>query len=337
MANEDAAVDRDLLRQLAWASTVAHDGDDERVARDRIAWLQAVSPDQWHSFAIGFNWGDPLDPLEWIVRQDQCDLATALTIFWRAEPGWDLMLLARGEPASDRPERALVDYIAGRIARGGYPRRRIAWDPQPAMRSDYQEMKRHVAAIDNPLWVPHRDMLRPVHGREIADSPAAWEARPDGVRTGFWLDLPPCDVVTPNMADCREKLQTVLFYLFAAGAGAHLLAGFSRDPAAHRWAIAALVGLTCWWIYRIRQDSSIIRSLIREDLKPVPMRQGLALYAAVFAVGVMALPLYRMALPVVAGGSHRLVQIGVAGTGCLLIWYALGRFARLVTYRYLFR
>ena len=223
---EDASVQLDMeqLRRLAWETTVPADGDWEAQAQARIGWLAEATPEQWHSFALGFNWDDPLEPLFWIVRQDDCDMATALTVFWRSEPGWDFMKLAKGEKVYEREEAPLIEYIANRIWQKCYPRRKIAWDPEQGMRSDYEELKADVTAIADPPWRPHRDMIRPVHGREIVESFEDWNARPEAVRTGFWLDLPPSDIVTPGMKQAGGQLGTSLFYLFALGAAVPILA-----------------------------------------------------------------------------------------------------------------
>ena len=52
-----------------------------------LAWLPRQSPDIWHAVATGWNWDVDLAPLEWIVRQPDCDAATAQFVFWTARLG----------------------------------------------------------------------------------------------------------------------------------------------------------------------------------------------------------------------------------------------------------
>ena len=50
-------------------------------------WLIATpDPDVWHIVATHWNWDYGLAPLLWIIRQKNCDMATALEIFFLAEP-----------------------------------------------------------------------------------------------------------------------------------------------------------------------------------------------------------------------------------------------------------
>ena len=225
MAQPD--IDYNELRHMAWASTVPADGDWEAQARERIEWLKGQTPEDWHRFALGFNWGDDLAPLEWIVQQETCDMATALLVFWRSEPAWDLMMMAEEGTGYSRSESALITTIANRICEKGYWRRKIAWDAEPGNHADFEDMKRYVAGIDNPPWRPHKRMLKTIWGAEVLDSEEAWEERPDNVRTGFWLDLPDSGIITPRArARMREQqiavpsreLGVVFAALFTLGA-----------------------------------------------------------------------------------------------------------------------
>lgn len=243
MATRPRNLDMEALRQRAWETTVPADGDDDAAAAARIAWLKQVSPDDWHRFVLGFNWGDALAPLSWIVRQDDCDLATALEIFWRSEPGWDLMLLARGETPSDREEAGIIAFIAHRITAKGYARSEIAWAPEPGHLQDYEEMKGHLALIASPPWPLSQSLIRPVAGRVVVDSAEAWAARPEGVRTGFWLEWPEEGAVTTNMARAADKLHDALFYSLVMGGGLGLVASFSGHPGRYVLQIAALLGV----------------------------------------------------------------------------------------------
>ena len=101
------------------------DKEEQRHLATNIAWLESSGPDDWHRIALDFNWGEPLYLLDWIVHQTECDLATALTIFWKGEPsGW----LEEDGSNPEKPNgfsylnKKICAYIAHRIAAGGYTR-----------------------------------------------------------------------------------------------------------------------------------------------------------------------------------------------------------------------
>lgn len=341
MANDSVQLDMEELGRFAWETTVPADGDYEAQAQARIDWLAEATPEQWHRFALGFNWDDPLEPLFWIVRQDDCDMATALTIFWRSLPGWDIMKLANGEKVYDREEAPLIEYIAKRIGRKGFQRRKIAWDPEPVIRSDYEAIKTHVAAIDDPPWRPHRDMIRPVHGREVVESFEDWDARPQAVRTGFWLDLPPSGIVTPHMKEASGQLGTSLFNLFAIGASLPMLVALVSSPGEKKLWILGLIAIMYWWAWSIARGTSIMRSLMRQELKTYPKMKMRVLYAACFAVGMLAWFTYSEILTPDSRPDMSMraewIEKGMLAAACGAIWLGLARFARFLTYRYLFR
>ena len=86
-------------------------------------WLQKGSPADWHQAADNWNWDYGLAPLQWIVSQPDCDLATALLIYYRGEPSYYL----RWSPA-DCPEHAregceLLTTIRQRVAAADFQQR----------------------------------------------------------------------------------------------------------------------------------------------------------------------------------------------------------------------
>ena len=329
------------LNYLAWSTTVPEDGDWEGQAEGRIDWLDQATPEQWHSFVLGFNWGDELDPLIWIARQDQCDMATALTIFWRSEPGWDLMMMAEGKTDYSRPESAMIRYIADRIAAGGYTRRKIAWDPEPGMRADFNDMKAKVALIASPPWTPHPAMLKTLRGKEVIEDFEAWQERPEAVRTGFWLNLPESDVVTPQMIEAKDQLSNSLFYLFALGCAAPMAIALAEKPAENFYWIVLLLCIASWWSWSILRANASLRAMVRSELKRFPKSPMLAVYSGCLVLGALAWLFYSIVLtpeprPDMTTQAEWIEKgmLAVAGYG---IWFALSRFARMITYRYLFR
>lgn len=67
-----------------------HPGDLDIVYQKRFralaAWLRQANPDDWHQMAESWNWDYGFGPLLWIVRQPECDLATAAMIYYLADP-----------------------------------------------------------------------------------------------------------------------------------------------------------------------------------------------------------------------------------------------------------
>jgi hypothetical protein len=93
-------------------------------------WLRTADPDQRHVAALAWNWDYGLAPLIWISRRDNCDLATALRIFFGCCPefylntGGDRSLVADGNLMTFD----LMMDIKDRIERGFYQRSSISFD-----------------------------------------------------------------------------------------------------------------------------------------------------------------------------------------------------------------
>ncbi len=107
--------------------------EEERAAfAANIAWLEKGSPDDWHRVCLDFNWDEPLYILDWIVRQEACDIATAATIFWLGQPTW---WLGAARKVEEEPNgfsylnRKICVYISDRVRGGGYRRSEIEFIP----------------------------------------------------------------------------------------------------------------------------------------------------------------------------------------------------------------
>ena len=91
-----------------------------------------ADPDQRHAAELTWNWDYGLAPLLWISRRDDCDLATALHIFFGSSPeyylkvGGDRSLVAQGH--GDLMTFDMMMDIKGRIERGFYTRSAIQFD-----------------------------------------------------------------------------------------------------------------------------------------------------------------------------------------------------------------
>src|SRR5262249_42248845 len=79
--------DNDDVRLLTWAKHCQPWADSSASEFMRYAdWLLRADPDQRHMAALSWNWDYGLAPLLWISRREDCDLATALYIFFGSCP-----------------------------------------------------------------------------------------------------------------------------------------------------------------------------------------------------------------------------------------------------------
>lgn len=90
------------------------------------------APDDWHRLAHYGNW-DFIDAAVWreIVMRPDCDRATALLIFWKAQPDYFVEFPDRmAVPEVNRGGYDLVHLIRKRWGEGKYPQANIAFDPE---------------------------------------------------------------------------------------------------------------------------------------------------------------------------------------------------------------
>lgn len=158
-----------------------------------IAWLESTNPDDWHRVALDFNWGEPLYLLDWIVQQADCDVATALTIFWKGEPGsW----LEEKGSKPDRPNgfsylnKKICAYIAERIGAGGYTRSKIAFDPDAWTKKDYVDLAAEEKRLENPNFHVHPDLIRKRRGRRVVNDAKFYSRYPEDFHHSFDCDEP---------------------------------------------------------------------------------------------------------------------------------------------------
>jgi Domain of unknown function (DUF4274) len=99
-------------------------------------WLMATSdPDVWHIVATSWNWDYSHAPLLWIIRQENCDIATALEIFFLADPSYYLRWVndRSSVPTNNLEQFDFLAEIRQRLARGFYKRSEIAFDGEEHM------------------------------------------------------------------------------------------------------------------------------------------------------------------------------------------------------------
>ena len=94
------------------------------------ALIASMSADELHEYVLAYNWDNGADAMLRVVERDDCDLGTALTVFWLADPTplFDGEGQATGTESDDTRYR-LLRYIHDRILGSGYSRKQIRVDP----------------------------------------------------------------------------------------------------------------------------------------------------------------------------------------------------------------
>lgn len=170
-----------------------HDLDDEERAQlaATIAWLEKADPDDRHRAALDFNWGGPLYLIDWIVRQPDCDIATALTVFWAGQPtAWmEEQGASTGEPDGfSYLNRQICAYIADRVRAGGYTRSSIAFAPEVGTRKDYVDLVAMENALTKPSFRTHPDLIRPRAGRRVENDAAFYRRYPEELHQSSYFE-----------------------------------------------------------------------------------------------------------------------------------------------------
>ena len=132
LANKWKSVANPDVMLLSWAEHCSPWTDYPPQKFVRFArWLMGTSdPDIWHIVATGWNWDYSHAPLLWIIRQETCDIATALEIFFLADPTY-YFRWAKDRSAVPTDNLEMFDFLAElreRLARGFYRRSEIAFD-----------------------------------------------------------------------------------------------------------------------------------------------------------------------------------------------------------------
>lgn len=136
MSGSDPTGDEDVLLRWTEANASSSDGNDIHVVAN---WLRDIAtPDDWHRSIDGLNWGYGTAPFLWIARQQRCDKATALMIFYLARPGQMLDFGNDRErvPAWQREYFDLVSEVRMRFVGGFYKISTIAFDADHAFNNE---------------------------------------------------------------------------------------------------------------------------------------------------------------------------------------------------------
>ena len=156
-----------------------------------IAWLDSAGPDDRHRAALDFDWGGPLYLIDWIVRQPDCDVATALTVFWAGEPvSWMIEERSNTEKPNGYSylNRQICAYIADRIRAGGYTRSRIGFAPDGFRRKDYVDLVALEKSLTKPNFGTHRDLIRRRLGRSVKNDASFYRRYPEEMHQSCYFD-----------------------------------------------------------------------------------------------------------------------------------------------------
>jgi hypothetical protein len=161
--------DDDDAMLLTWARHCKPWNDYEPSEFLRYAeWLQKADPDQRHAAALTWNWDYGLAPLLWISRRDDCDLATALHIFFAAEPYFYLKIGGDREQVEagygDLMTFDMMMDIKDRIERGFYTRSAIQFD----LTQPFEILDRYRPTAEQYAAVIPADLPKRREGRVIA-------------------------------------------------------------------------------------------------------------------------------------------------------------------------
>jgi hypothetical protein len=91
----------------------APDDDDE--IQIFLGWLQENGPDEWHRWAISWNWDHGTGLFEWIIAQPNCDRGTALSIYCGAQPDYHSRYASVEEALAESPSGPEVVALMTRI------------------------------------------------------------------------------------------------------------------------------------------------------------------------------------------------------------------------------
>jgi hypothetical protein len=141
-------------------------------------WLIATpDPDVWHIVATNWNWDYGTAPLLWIIRQKNCDIATALEVYFLGEPSY---YFRYGDDRSSMPADShleMFDFlteIRQRLAQGFYKRSEIAFDGEEPMRFINQGLKTaEDKALARSFFPPEAGQKIPGRDPTKSDSAAA--------------------------------------------------------------------------------------------------------------------------------------------------------------------
>jgi len=181
------------------------DEEERNLFAANVAWLEEADPDDWHRVALDFNWSNTPYVLDWIVRQPDCDAATALTIFWKGEPGcW---IEKEEDPDSHFClNQKICIYIANCIKEGNYQRSNIAFYPDVYTKKDFFDLSEEENRLESPMFRTHTDLIRKRRGRKVVNDAEFYRRYPEQFHYSVLIELPD---PTPSAIAFMETIKRI--------------------------------------------------------------------------------------------------------------------------------
>ena len=138
--------------------------------------LRQMSAEELHAFASKMNWdGGGADRLMRVLEQRKCDRGTALMIYWRADPVFDLKYGSRENVEAETwPARVeewdMMRYIEQRLLDPhGFATARFAYDPTNDRGRDHTKQKRKKRP--RPIYENRDGKFVKVGEKQLPDDP----------------------------------------------------------------------------------------------------------------------------------------------------------------------
>lgn len=180
---------------------------------DFSKWLQSQSPEEWHLATVGTTHDGDHQQLHWVISQPECELSTALTIFWAGNPSEALQYSYASAFSSAKNDNKLyasssaASYtwqiqfkILENFKRGFYTRRNIAFPPEEApglTRSNLAESLESYLEAETSLknlglnvpWNFDRGLAMPFAGRRAVSNYSIDEGAIVHLRYDLWCKI----------------------------------------------------------------------------------------------------------------------------------------------------
>ena len=108
---------------------------DERKP-DKEFFDSITNPVELHLIAGNYNWDDGAEVLSWIVDSLICDKATAVMIFWHAQPSFFTQFKNKEEAEWEAEVYTLVHKIMENLEKGLYKTNLISYNPQTDQKAE---------------------------------------------------------------------------------------------------------------------------------------------------------------------------------------------------------
>ncbi|MBA3311736.1 MAG: DUF4274 domain-containing protein [Planctomycetaceae bacterium] len=136
-------------------------------------WLEQATPEFRHLFVAGWESEAAAVVFDWVIRQPDCEKATALMAYLLSSP---VFLAEHGSPeqddASEQANYSLLTEIEKRYLTGFYQQQSVGFDPSAAFPAKIDLTEGYKDIV--PVQPIPEEMFVPVAGKELIE-PEGWE------------------------------------------------------------------------------------------------------------------------------------------------------------------